>query len=418
MARDTKSSAKVLKKPKVKIKKPLPEKSSRKLRNATQASISTENKYDDLDNDIDVDSIAETVVQIKKGKMKPIILDMDQRKMTEIQQMLTTAELKDQTLFKKTRDNKVHIITNSYEDKQKLLNHLNTAKSNENSINYHTFSESNEKVSIFVIKNFIPMKNEDLLTKLIEMEVPAKKVTQIGKNKENPVFLIQFEKNQVEFNTLQYNHNIIDNIIVKWEKFNYKKKPPAQCHNCQAYGHSARNCGRAYKCVKCINVHRPGECERKTTEGNPQCSNCKEFHAANSKLCKYYKEYITKIESLKVKTKTIPRSFRSTPAPWNNFSQYHSQFPEIIPQTQSPNVFSNTQTPQNRINLNNLNSSQDYVVKNDSQTFNEIDNLNNQFNAIPGIKKTLELYRELIQKLKNTSCDKTRLSILIQYTMP
>lgn len=71
-----------------------------------------------------------------------------------------------------------------------------------------------------------------------------------------------------------------------------------------------------------------------------------------------------------------------------------------------------------RINLNNLNSSQDYVVKNDSQTFNEIDNLNNQFNAIPGIKKTLELYRELIQKLKNTSCDKTRLSILIQYTMP
>lgn len=64
-----------------------------------------------------------------------------------------------------------------------------------------------------------------------------------------------------------------------------------QCKNCQHFGHSARNCSRRFRCVKCCDSHNPVECptdhlprtdsNRRTTS----CLNCGQDHPANYRGC-------------------------------------------------------------------------------------------------------------------------------------
>ncbi|KAG7298660.1 hypothetical protein JYU34_018314 [Plutella xylostella] len=42
----------------------------------------------------------------------------------------------------------------------------------------------------------------------------------------------------------------------------YKKSSPTQCHNCQSYGHSSRNCHVRARCVKCLGDHHTHDCPR------------------------------------------------------------------------------------------------------------------------------------------------------------
>jgi hypothetical protein len=52
------------------------------------------------------------------------------------------------------------------------------------------------------------------------------------------------------------------------------------------------------------------------------------------------------------------------------------------------------------------------------QSFNNLSDLKNEFCSIPNINETIKLYKELIFKLKSTTCQKTRMGILIEYTVP
>ncbi|KAG7306299.1 hypothetical protein JYU34_008899, partial [Plutella xylostella] len=42
----------------------------------------------------------------------------------------------------------------------------------------------------------------------------------------------------------------------------YKRSSPNQCHNCQSYGHSSRNCHIRSRCVKCLGDHHTKDCPR------------------------------------------------------------------------------------------------------------------------------------------------------------
>lgn len=69
---------------------------------------------------------------------------------------------------------------------------------------------------------------------------------------------------------------------------------PGQCHNCQRYGHSSRNCHAKPRCVKCLGDHGTAQCERpkradirsSAPEAPPACVNCgKAGHTANFRGC-------------------------------------------------------------------------------------------------------------------------------------
>ncbi|GBP57113.1 Nucleic-acid-binding protein from transposon X-element [Eumeta japonica] len=67
----------------------------------------------------------------------------------------------------------------------------------------------------------------------------------------------------------------------------HKRSSPGQCHNCQLYGHSSKNCFRKARCVKCLGDHGTAACTRnKETDGPPACVLCNTSgHTANYLGC-------------------------------------------------------------------------------------------------------------------------------------
>lgn len=335
--------------------------------------------------------------------MKPIILNLEGHDFSQIKHVVNGLNLKNSFMLKKTYENKLHILTKNYDDKNSVLNYFKINNDNGIKYLYHTFTENEDKSVIFVLKNHFYVETDELLKKLTDAAVPAIKVTFLNSGKENPSYLVHFQKNSVTFYDLVTKFKVIENLIIKWEKFN-KKKRISQCHNCQEYGHSASNCGKQYKCVKCINEHLPGQCNRKDREGDPQCVNCKGQHAANSRLCSSfmnYKQKIVKLQNIKKINTTQPRE--------DPIRCYINPRPEQGYAYQIKTAATNP-----TFNTNQTSNKSD----NSTEHANVLSELRVNFNSIPNINVTLQLYKELITKLKSTDCQKTRLAILIEYTLP
>lgn len=96
--------------------------------------------------------------------------------------------------------------------------------------------------------------------------------------------------------------------VICWETPK-KKDKEIQCHRCQRWGHTARNCNSAFNCVKCDQEHLPGECLRvRSEDSDPHCVNCGEAgHPANWRGCPTYKRYI-KYRSEKIQKAREQRS--------------------------------------------------------------------------------------------------------------
>lgn len=82
------------------------------------------------------------------------------------------------------------------------------------------------------------------------------------------------------------------NAAVKFE--HQKRKGAIQCKNCQGFMHTAANCFKQYKCVKCGQSHDVGICP--ITDYNSKrirCANCGKQHTANNlNACEFFKKNI------------------------------------------------------------------------------------------------------------------------------
>lgn len=340
----------------------------------------------------------------KNKFMKPIVIDIEPANYLNLKNELNTISLDKGLLFKKVATNKVNIITQTTNDKNQILNYLTKKNERERKVSFHTYTEKEEKSHILVLKNHYYVECTELKKILKDNEIHAIDIGFLNKSKENPSYLVHFKKEEVDFQLLRNEKSILDHVIVRWEKFDVKKKRIAQCKNCQLFGHAARNCGRSYRCVKCVDNHLPGQCPKITRDEDPTCVNCRQKHAANSKRCPSYQEYKKKI-STNSNTKFIqkPRTFQSTRAPWADYNQNEMfrDFPPINP---------------NYNNVSNINNNDSNNV-NDSG-FKEFSNLQKDFSEIQDIKTTMNLYKELISKLKSTDCHKTRIGYILEYTLP
>ena len=260
---------------------------------------------------------------------------------------------------------------------------------------------------MFVLKGHYYISTEELLARLKDLNVPAIAVTFLNKSTENPSYLVHFPKDTINIFALNQQHKIIENLIIRWEKFNKSKKHITQCYNCQLFGHSAINCGRKFRCIKCLDQHEPGKCSRLSTEGTAKCVNCNGDHPANHTKCKTYISYKEKL----VKPKTIKptiRFFDSSPAPWINSNNSNVNSLHLN-QINFPTIDKNARQQPKEICVNDANDH--------SNGFNLFE-LQNEFNSIPNINETMKLLKELINKLKSTNCQKTRIGLLLQYSMP
>lgn len=373
-------------------------KTSDKTHIDSNSQLLKSNTYASLDN---INTDAQLKSKTTLSKIKPIIVENTDYNI--IQNYINNKELQQKILFKKKGLNYL-LYCSTIEDKMKTLELLKR-----NNTPFFTFSQKEDKSLLYVLKNHYFLEADDLLQILKTEGLPAIKISFLKKCNDNPYYIVHFNKDSIDFTTLNNKYKTIQSLIVKWEKFNKTTKKATQCYNCQMYGHSSSNCGKPSRCVKCLESHERGNCKRTTKEGNPQCVNCQQQHAANSKSCEYYIKYKEKI-SKKIKPLITQRTFTSTPAPWTTNNSLRN-FPNLT--NNSPNT-NNT----NRNNSQSLNSNKQLPSISQNDVHNSslsLFDLLNEFKAIPDIKKTMEIYRELITKLKSTDDHMKRISILITY---
>lgn len=109
-------------------------------------------------------------------------------------------------------------------------------------IGFHTFTDTSEKPTYFLLKGFYLASCAELLAILKESKVPASKVTDFIRNDNYVIFLVHVDKS-VNVNMLNHSHKYVDGIVVKWDVMRKSNKKVTQCFKCQSWGHSADNCG-------------------------------------------------------------------------------------------------------------------------------------------------------------------------------
>lgn len=315
--------------------------------------------------------------------------------------------------------NSVQVNCINTEVKNKLIEMLK-----EKQLPYYTFAEPAQKTTSFVLYGYINAPKDEVLANIQTEKIEATSVTVLSEKIENAVYLVHFPNGKTNIGRLNQLNKSIGNVMVKWAKIDRSRKAPTQCHQCQRWGHTARNCGFPFRCVKCTNQHEPGKehCGRKTRDGTAKCVNCDGDHPANSRECPACIAYILKTEK---KRAPIQRQFVSTPAPWANFNQqqrsqhFQRNFPPLS-STQNQNVFSQNDSDGDEDYYKEVqvsDSRQQRPSVHNSRT-NNFSNVQSAFMAIPDIQQTLALFSQMTGELQKCSDHGQRLNIMMRYCSP
>ena len=301
---------------------------------------------------------------------------------------------------------KTQVCCSTVADKEVLIEKLKSQ-----SFKFFTFSEPSSKPLIYVLKGFPKEQCVDINKLLLEMELPTVKVTFLV-DSDYPVYLVHFTRQQdptknVNLQLLQITAKHVGNVIVKWERFDRSRKRMTQCFKCQLFGHTASNCGRDYKCVKCTEMHLPGECKRKSKdqEGSPKCVNCQGDHTANSHTCPHFQTYAEKVKRQRNRRKEISQHF------------YNAQQAQR-PKSRAPTVSNHQRVPAaTNENFPPLNKTGNVSTRNEIelQTYANFSSLQSRFNAIPGIAQSLKKFEAFVSKLESARSEGERQFILLDF---
>lgn len=153
---------------------------------------------------------------------------------------------------------------------------------------------NSERGLTMALKGLPETPSEEILLELKAKGLnPTSCVSVVGKgNTHSPFFTYKVSFPQGTAPTAVSKINVLFSTRVYWEKF-FSKRNYTQCFCCQAYGHSAANCGLPPKCVKCSGSHRSADCQ-KLLETPPKCVNCGGQHTANYGQCPALQKYLEK----------------------------------------------------------------------------------------------------------------------------
>ena len=156
---------------------------------------------------------------------------------------------------------------------------------------------------------------------------------------------------------IEFNESVVAPEFVKIGNIPYAVKPyirlPTQCFNCQYYGHVAKYCKGACRCVYCgVRGHRKSE--NKCQVDRPKCCLCRGNHQAYSKRCPaYQRERVALI--IKAKSKTSIHAAREM-ADRKHYPDINEprryQTPQEVPQLQRGSYARAASNTQQRRNSN------------------------------------------------------------------
>lgn len=199
-----------------------------------------------------------------------------------------TAEIgKDNFSFRGMSGVNTHIITKSLGDFKKVKTLLQDSNAQ-----HHSYTPKDEQHINIVLRHLHSSFEEADITQAItelNLSLGIEKVMRLPTKSTNTLWLIQLKAGS-DAKQLLDQHFLLHQRVVFERK---RKNGVAQCKNCQLIGHSARNCQRSFRCVKCTESHSPGNCPRTLNpelaeQTLPKCVNCNGDHPANFRGCPYY----------------------------------------------------------------------------------------------------------------------------------
>lgn len=228
-------------------------------------------------------------------------------------------------------------------------------------VSYFTHRLKEERPFRVVLRNVHhSATKEDITHDLADLGYVVENVANIKHAKTKvplPMFFVDLKPN--ENNKSIYQVTKMGNKIVKFEPPNKKREVP-QCKKCQRFGHTQNNCGRAFRCVKCLENHPTSEC-KKTRDVPAFCVNCGEDHPANYRGCEVYKKLLQK--RFPTLRKKQPAEYSSR-APTPNFVKDNFSYAQAV-RNEQPKINSDAAT-------DNEQNSNDNFIKFMKQSFIEL----------------------------------------------
>ncbi|KAG5672619.1 hypothetical protein PVAND_002734 [Polypedilum vanderplanki] len=242
--------------------------------------------------------------QQKQIKCKPVFIESGYQ---VISNLIKNCSFQIKPTLKIINNNKVSVLTSSEKDKEALIKKLIDQK-----YQFYTFAEKGKRNDTFVLKGFYQTSKEILLDLLKDSKISAIFVKQISFNADRPIYMVQFEYNTTNIHQLNACHRVIDNIYVRWELLDRKKKIHVQCSKCRRWGHTQANCGYKPRCIKCINDHEPGNCPRTTRNDTEECKTWPKLPEGEPNSSRINpRSRISFAEAVNIKNKHKPVSFNS-----------------------------------------------------------------------------------------------------------
>lgn len=299
-------------------------------------------------------------------RVSPIILEkMDTDKQFAVHQLLLRHfSINDFIWHQVKKVGSPKIMAKNFDIKTKITNTLR-----DNMIQFNTFADTNNRKKSFVLRGIQFGDDSDNFNN-ISAALHAAGVTdcaevstfKTGFHKANPeVDSARLYKitvpNDVDSKKIT-NIQSINHFGVKFER--QKPNKQLQCHNCQRYQHSARQCGYVYRCVQCTNNHGPFQCPRISNKSIPvSCVNCIAAgldhmgHTANNlRECKFYAEFLKNQDKRKTAENASISNKTSTSINGNSVAVGGKSFASIIKNT-STNFVNQRNSPAANVYSNN-----------------------------------------------------------------
>lgn len=320
----------------------------------------------------------------RNNKIPPIDIWTESQQATQI--LIRHHMPKYSCIFNKINKTKMRITPKTTEVRNQLLTLLTNRK-----IEYNTYTPSDNKMQNILLKR-TEISNAQIIKHTLEKHgiqphnIQKFETGYMRKNNiTSNIWQITLQP-KTDINTI-LNIRYVEQWSVKWEMM--KKPLITQCRRCQRFNHSASNCTLPFRCVKCTNDHKPGECPLDASDNKtkPTCVNCKGEHTANNaRICAAFKRQL-EIKEQKKKGKT--QTTRTT----DNSTRTHT-----IQQNINTNKTTNTNTNYAKIVKNAQN---EQPISNGNAISKRSNNNTNADNKHP-IQQLIEMNQQSMREMMNT----------------
>lgn len=181
----------------------------------------------------------------------------------------------------------------------------------EKNIEFFSHPTTDQKTFKTVLRGLPELPTDNIIACLKDNNnISAQKVTMFKTNSTNKIYLIEFNKNDINKADLS-RIKVVYNHIVHWEPYRKTKRGPTQCRKCGMYGHGMSHCHRITTCLYCGDKHDTSKCPLSAVNNknaNPiyKCANCvgnqlAHNHRSDDPDCPSRKKYLDSRTSSRTK---------------------------------------------------------------------------------------------------------------------